>query len=236
MFVTDAFFRERPSFFSADWTVLRAALLLCFHARSQSLCGMQDDDDDDLFDKTIKLVHSMDDTNVSNVSFNVCDVLGDDSTVNESRVLALEQLARSWGGTVQPVVVTKALATAPTITDKTMDVEADADTGAKKFFKRPPGAPQKNKKWCYQTGIWVFKDETDTICKTRKKTSYAIGSFNYGDMWFVVKELDRRKKKPHIKVKFLSRLDGTKIASILPSPTVDWVDKITTIRPSVEVS
>ena len=63
-------------------------------------------------------------------------------------------------------------------------------------------------------------------------TKYAVGRFNYTNMWFVVKELQRRNKQPNIQVRFLSRLDGSTLSMLLPSPRVDWVHIVTTVKPS----
>ena len=63
-------------------------------------------------------------------------------------------------------------------------------------------------------------------------TLYAKGRFNSTDMWFVVKELARRTtKEPSIKVRFLSRLDGSTMTTLLPSPSIDWVYEVTTTKP-----
>ena len=57
---------------------------------------------------------------------------------------------------------------------------------------------------------------------------YAQGSFGFTLHWFVVRVLVIRHDtiRPRIKVKFVSRLDGSDAICMLPSPSIDWVFEV----------
>lgn len=52
---------------------------------------------------------------------------------------------------------------------------------------------------------------------------YALGRFNFKDMWFKVKVIGHRQTEPRIRVLYLARLDGESRAECLPSPRRDYV-------------
>jgi hypothetical protein len=163
--------------------------------------GERDDDNADLVGRTIQLVNTHTEPHL-NVNFVISNLLGEDTNVNESRLMVLEHLVQLWGASVRPnSVVTHTQVMNASMAD--MQLAGAADT------KLSDDAPTSK--------LPIF---------------YALGRFNYTDVWYVVKELQRRHKEPKIKVKFLSRLDGSKGSTLLPSPSIDWVMDITTHRPA----
>lgn len=62
----------------------------------------------DLMDQTIQVVTSNEHED-SHVVFNIINILTEDSNMNELRLTTLENLARSWGGTVTPMIEGRAV-------------------------------------------------------------------------------------------------------------------------------
>lgn len=181
--------------------------------------------DRDLFDDTIDLACAHAGQN-ANVTYVISGLLGPDTHVNESRVLAVQHLVSSWGARVHPVLVaaTHAVGAASTppdaVSPRAVSPRPAVDAAAERLTMSP--LPKRTRS--HEHAIPRPIDFPAT-------TTFAIGRYNYTDVWYVVDEIRRRDREPCIRVKFLSRLDGNSDANVLPSPAIDWVWKITTTLP-----
>ena len=128
-------------------------------------------------------------------------------------------------------------AAAETAAAETLAAEtAAAETAAAEKAAAEKAAAEKAVAGLEKTDAAAASQEANIIDEA-PGTTYAIGRFNFTDMWFVVtelKRLDRGPLKPGIKVKFVSRLDGTKLSAVLPSPRCDWVFETTSAKPKDE--
>ena len=124
----------------------------------------------------------------------------------EMRLASLQSLIESWGGNIQPMLVTKQQHTPQT--SSSSEQTAEEPTSAKKR-----------------------RQEDDPVhAGTGDEEMYAIGSYNYEAKWFRVQVIRRRNKEPRVQVKFLSDLSGMSRPEFLPSPQRDWVHEV---HPSV---
>ena len=176
-----------------------------------------------------------------NVNFVISNLLGPDTNVNESRLMVLEHLVQLWGASVRPnSVVTHAQVMDASTADMQVAGASAADMQVAAADMQVAGASAADVLLAQSVPHTAVCAEVsdDAVAEQHASEwpiSYALGRFNYTDVWYVVKELRRRDKDPQIQVKFLSRLDGSTGSTLLPSPSTDWVMHITTRKPNVSM-
>ena len=75
-----------------------------------------------------------------------------------------------------------------------------------------------------------------TVAPPPSGTHYAFGTHNFRNVWFSVRLLGERRRKPNIRVEFLSRLDASATWRELPAPRIDYMYdfEVTATMPSAE--